>query len=200
MHCLMSLCPEENMNVYIQGPVTRSVFNKSAITPHWVDLTFHHHLDLNQSPQGPRTIGGEKKKKHKLDSVRLFIYFRCTTERIIFLFFRTAFFSSIAYAIFLKVTPDRGRKGHAGILVESFFEVRGEEREREWKGGWWKDKNAAMKWRGKEKDCWCKCWSEVFFGELTIQLTTKLKVKLTQKWKICYNLHSHISHNRRTFE
>jgi len=53
---------EENMNVYIQGPVTRRVFNKSAITSHWVDLTFHHHLDLNQSPQGPRTIGGEKKK------------------------------------------------------------------------------------------------------------------------------------------
>jgi len=25
---------EENMNVYIQGPVTRRVFNKSAITSH----------------------------------------------------------------------------------------------------------------------------------------------------------------------
>lgn len=119
-----------------------------------MDLTFHHHLDLNQSPQGPRTIGGEKKKKHKLDFVRLFIYFRCTTERIIFLFFRTAFFSSVAYAIFLKVTPDRRRKGHAGILVESFSEVRGEERE-EWrarmKGGMMKGQKCSHEMERKRK-------------------------------------------------
>ncbi len=59
----------------------------------------------------------------------------------------------MAYAIFLKVSADRGREGHAGILVESFLklEVKRERGgEQEWKQGWWKDKNAAMKWRGKD--------------------------------------------------
>lgn len=60
----------------------------------------------------------------------------------------------MAYAIFLKVTPDRGRKGHAGILVESFFEVRGEERE-EWrarmKGGMMKGQKCSHEMERKRK-------------------------------------------------
>jgi len=150
LSCVIKL--EENMNVYIQGPVTRRVFNKSAITSHWVDLTFHHHLDLNQSPQGPRTIGGEKKTT-EIRFCQIIYLFQMHNWEANFLFFRTAFLSSLAYAFFLKVTPAGGERGMLVFWLRVFWSKRWRERGVEGKnerGWWWKDKNAAMKWRGKE--------------------------------------------------
>lgn len=119
---------EENMNVYIHGPVTRRVFNKSAITSRWVDLTFHHHLDLNQSLQGPRTIG-EKKKKTEIRFCPIIYLFQMHNWEAYIIFLELLSFLQWHMHFFSRSLL-QGAKGACWYFGWEFFEVRGEERER----------------------------------------------------------------------
>lgn len=113
-------------------------------------------------------------------------------------FIRTAFFSSMAYAFFSQGHYWQGGKGHAGILVKSFFEVRGEEGE-EWrarmKGGMMKGQKCSHEMERKRKRLLVQVpvWSIHFFWRVDHSVDNKVKRKALKKWKICYNLQQ--SHN-----